>query len=110
MRVLIQGGRGASFQSSFRSRNTSGKLSLLLSVKPGGGDALSLARPVEEDHFLRPSVRELVSILPYKEVTNPLGGLVQDVYGECYTASILVPPGLHPRLQRKVATNVGSNI
>src|SRR5581483_11015152 len=46
MLVLIQGGRGASFQSSVRSRNTPGKLCLLLSVEPGGGDALSLASPV----------------------------------------------------------------
>jgi hypothetical protein len=48
MRVLIFGARSASFQSSLYSRNTPGKLILFVSVKPGGVDALSLARPLEQ--------------------------------------------------------------
>ncbi len=51
-RVLLLGGRSASFQSSVASRNTPGKLILVLSVKPGGGNALSLASPASEVDFL----------------------------------------------------------
>ena len=68
MCVLIQGGRSASFQSSFSSRNAPGKLILWSSVEPGGEHALSLASPVEQVHWLAPvrSRDDFISILPYK--------------------------------------------
>lgn len=55
-----------SFQSSLDSRNTPGKLILLVPVGPGGASAFSLASSVEQVDALAPVLRQSTSVQYYR--------------------------------------------